>query len=99
MKGKILDQLGHFIAEVEVVLGSAGIYEGYVERLSSDEKILELFSRYQAAVNGQMLVEVDHLEQEIADLEPALETQLGETARLSNLQIYPDELLVSFQFL
>ena len=96
MKGKIFDRQGRILAVVEVK-GSPELYIGQIEKLTPDPAIKALFNDYRESVNGQLFVEVDRLDREIEELEPEMVADSGEKFRIWDLQIYPEEMSVSFR--
>lgn len=95
MKGRIIDRAGRMVAQVNVDLKD-GRFEGWVETLTSEKDIRELFQTYEDVVDGQVLSLLDAIEQRIDALDAVFATS-SETTPISDVQIFPRDMVVSFR--
>jgi hypothetical protein len=95
MRGVILIGAGRQLARVVLVqIGKE--FSGNVVELTKDEALITLFSSFEDAVNDILLVEVDRIQLEIAALNPTFQPDSGENFLITDLQLYPNLLSVSF---
>lgn len=96
MKGKLLTHGGDVIATADIER-TRDFYEGHISSLTGNADMLRLFEAYESAVLGQMLREVQELERQVDALGAIFVTESGYRFLVTDLQIYPSTMVLSFR--